>query len=75
MAILKHGANKMSVWKNNPELMARLTTAQNHEANINQDIMTFCAFYDTKEELERHVEHYEERAANYVAPKKRKRRA
>ena len=63
----------MSIWKNNPELMARLTTAQNHEANINQDIMTFCAFFDTVEELERHVKHYEERAANYVAPKRRRR--
>lgn len=63
----------MSVWKNNPELMARLTTAQNHEANINQDIMTFCAFFTTVEQLERHVEHYEERAANYVPLKKRRR--
>jgi len=65
----------MSVWKNNPELMARLGKAQNHPANINQDIMTFCAFFDTVEELERHVRCYEERAANYVAPKRRRRKA
>jgi len=65
----------MSVWKSNPELMARLGKAQNHPANINQDIMTFCAFFDTVEELENHVVHYEERAANYVAPKRRSRKA
>jgi hypothetical protein len=65
----------MSVWKSNPELMARLGKAQNHPANINQDIMTFCAFFDTVEELERHVVHYEDRAANYVAPKRRSRKA
>lgn len=53
--------------------MARLTTAQNHEANINQDIMTFCAFFTTIEQLQRHVEHYEQQAAEYVAPKKRRR--
>jgi hypothetical protein len=63
----------MSVWKSNPELMARLTSAQNHPANINQDIMTFCAFFNTVEQLQNHVEHYEERAANYVPPKKRRR--
>jgi len=65
----------MSVWKNNPELMARLGKAQNHPANINQDIMTFCAFFDTVEELESHVRCYEERAANYVAPKRRRHKA
>ena len=65
----------MSVWKNNPELMTRLAKAQNHEANITQDIMTFCAFFDTVEELERHVVCYERRAAEYVAPKRRRRKA
>ena len=65
----------MSIWKQNPDLMTRLAAAQNHEANINQDIMTFVAFFDTREELLQHVEHYEERAANYVAPTKRRRRA
>ena len=63
----------MSVWKQIPELMARLTSAQNHEANINQDIMTFCAFFTTVEQLERHVEHYEQQAAEYVSPKRRRR--
>lgn len=65
----------MSVWKQNPELMARLAKAQNHEANINQDIMTFCAFFETREQLVRHVECYEKRAAEYVAPKRRRRKA
>jgi len=63
------------MWKQNPDLMARLTSAQNHEANINQDIMTFVAFFNTREELLRHVERYEDRAANYVAPKRRRRAA
>jgi hypothetical protein len=63
----------MSTLKHNQDLMIRLVAAQNHEANINQDICTFCAFFDTREELKRHVEHYEERAANYVPPKKRRR--
>jgi hypothetical protein len=65
----------LSIWRQNPELMARLSDAQNHEANVNLDIMTFAGMCDTREELERHVLYYEARAANYVAPVKAKRRA
>lgn len=64
----------MAIWKNHPDLMERLYEAQNHEANINQDIVTFCAFFETRAELERHVLHYENRVLAFV-PKKRGRRA
>lgn len=50
-------------WKNHPDLMARLTTAQNHPKNIRQDIMTCVGFFDSEAELIRHVEFYEGRAA------------
>ena len=47
-------------WKQSPELMARLATAQNAlEAPI--DITTFAGFCDSEDELRRHVEHYESR--------------
>lgn len=49
----------MAIWNENKDLMDRLARAQNHPANINQDIMTFAGFCDTREELERHVERYE----------------
>jgi len=64
-----------TIWKQHPDLMARLGTAQNHPANINQDIMTWAAMCDTREELEAHVAWYEDRAARYVAPKRRQRKA
>jgi len=64
----------MSIWRQNTDLMSRLAVAQNHEANINQDITTFVAFFNTREELLRHVESYEQRAANYIAPQKRRRK-
>lgn len=38
----------------------RLSTAQNHMYNITQDIMTITAFFQTSEEVERHIERYEE---------------
>lgn len=44
------------------EQLNRLSKAQNHPANVNQDIMTFTAFFKTQEELERHIKHYEDRA-------------
>ena len=59
-------------WKNEPELMARLTTAQNHPANVNQDIMTYAGWCGSCEALEAHVIRYEEYAASYVAPKRRR---
>jgi hypothetical protein len=65
----------MSIWKANPDLMARLTKAQNDPANINQDIMTFAGFCDSREELMAHVVRYELKAAVYVAPKGKRRAA
>jgi len=55
--------------------MSRLADAQNHPANIGQDIMTWAAMCDTREELEAHVLHAEDRAVRYVAPKRRQRKA
>jgi len=53
----------MSTWRQNPDLMARLTAAQNAlERPI--DIMTFAGMCSTREELERHVVHYEGVVAN-----------
>jgi hypothetical protein len=60
--------------KHDSELMARLAVTQNHEANVNQDIMTFTVFFETREQLLSHVEYYEARAAAYVAPKRRRRK-
>jgi hypothetical protein len=60
----------MSIWKANPDLMARLAAAQNHPANIDQDIMTFAGFCDSREELLAHVVRYELKAAVYLAPKR-----
>ncbi len=65
----------MSTWKQNPELMTRLNAAQNHPANWNVDITTYAGYCQTREQLERHVAHYEERVAAYVAPKRRRRAA
>ena len=62
-------------WTQAPDLMARLTKAQNHPANDMIDIMTFAGMCESRAELERHLGHYEERAANYVAPKRRSRKA
>lgn len=42
------------------EQASRLSKAQNREINQRQDIMTFTAFMDTQEELERHIKFYEE---------------
>lgn len=42
--------------------MARLRSAQNEPANVNQDIMTIVGFFTSVEELERHVVRAEERA-------------
>ncbi|MGA0595165.1 hypothetical protein [Enterovirga sp. CN4-39] len=49
-------------WKTETDLMARLTRAQNHPANISQDIMTWAGFCDSRAELEAHVTRYEARA-------------
>ena len=48
-------------WKQSPELMARLNSAQNHPANSNVDITTYAGFCDSEADLARHVAHYEAR--------------
>ena len=62
-----------ATWKQNPDLMIRLQTAQNHPAFEHQDILTFAGMCDDRAELERHVVYCETRAANYVAPARRRR--
>ena len=59
-------------WRSEPTLMERLRTAQNHVANVNQDIVTFAGYCDSRDELERHVMFYETKAANWT-PKRRTR--
>lgn len=61
----------MSTWQTNPDLMTRLTQAQN-ALRTPIDIMTFAAFCDTREELERHVVRYEEQVAAQPAPRARR---
>lgn len=63
----------MSTWRDNPDLMDRLAEVQNHAANLRQDIMTFCAFFDTRAELLAHVERYEKKAADYRPPARSRR--
>lgn len=53
--------NKFS-WKDAPDLMDRLTSAQNSPAHENHDIMTFAGFMTSREELQAYVESNEERA-------------
>ena len=50
----------------------RLSKAQNSPANSMIDIMTFTAFLETNEELEKYITRYEKRAAEYQPKKKRK---
>ena len=53
-------------WTQAPDLMARLTTAQNAlRAPI--DIMTFAGMCDSRAELKRHVTRYEARVAEQVS--------
>ena len=62
-------------WKDAPELMARLSAAQNHPANVNIDIQTFAGLCENAAELLRHVERYEAKAASYIAPQRRRKAA
>jgi hypothetical protein len=55
-------SNAQFSWKDAPDLMARLTTAQNHRRNWNVDVMTFAGMCDSREQLQAHVEYYEKRA-------------
>ena len=49
-------------WKDSPELMARLRSAQNSSANQHIDILTFAGFCESEEQLARHVAFYEARS-------------
>ncbi len=42
--------------------MARLRRVQNDPANVDLDIMTIVGFFQSREELERHVARYELKA-------------
>ncbi len=50
-------------YRKEPELMDRLSAAQNADANQHIDIMTFAALCESRAELERHVSFYETQAA------------
>jgi hypothetical protein len=63
------------IWKTETDLMDRLRSAQNRPANINQDIVTWAGFCDSRAELEAHVVRHEQLAAEYVAPVRRRRAA
>ena len=52
-------ANAHWNWTQAPDLMDRLTAAQN-ALKAPVDIMTFTAFCESREELERHVVRYEQ---------------
>lgn len=49
-------------WRDNMDLIARLTAAQNSVALENVDVMTFAGMCDSRAELERHVVFCEIRA-------------
>jgi hypothetical protein len=61
-------------WRDVPDLMDRLTTAQNHAAFAHQDILTFAGFMDNRAGLERHVVKCEARAAEYKPTGRRRAR-
>jgi len=65
----------MFTWTQAPDLIERLTKAQNHPANETIDIMTWAGLCESRDELERHTAYYEGRASEYVAPKRRQRKA
>jgi len=52
-------------WKDAPDLMADLAKAQNHPANVDQDIMSFAGLCSSRDELALHVARYEIRAQNW----------
>lgn len=49
-------------WKQSPELMARLTKAQNN-LHTPIDILTFAGWCETEAALQSHVEYYEAQVA------------
>lgn len=52
----------MAIWKQNPDLMDRLTAAQN-ALRTPIDILSFAGMCDSRGELQRHVERYEAQVA------------
>ena len=65
-------------WRNEPDLMARLRTAQNQMPHVEcRDILTFAGLCSSVEELTRHVESCERQIAEWVppAPRRRQRKA
>ena len=62
-------------WRDAPDLMERLTKAQNRAAFSHQDILTFAGFFTERAELERHVIKCETRAAEYVPAGQRAQKA
>jgi len=64
-----------TIWRDCPDLMARLEEAQNSPALEHVDVMTFAAMCDTRDDLTRHVENCEQRVRFYVQPRKRRRAA
>lgn len=54
---------KRFTWQDAPDLMARLTNAQNR-LRTPIDIVSFAAFCESRAELERHVVRYEQQVAN-----------
>jgi len=59
-------------WRDTPDLIERLTEAQNSQALEHQDVMTWAGMCDSREELERHVVTCEGRVARWVAPVRRR---
>ncbi len=55
-------------WRQAPELMARLREAQNHPANVHQDVMTIVGFFSSTQELEQHVLRCERQAKGRYCP-------
>lgn len=43
-------------WRDAPDLMDRLVRCQNHPSNTTTDILTIAGFFDSREELQRHVD-------------------
>ncbi len=47
------------------EQVARLSKAQNNPYNVCADIMTITAFFETEEQLEKHIKHHENLAEKF----------
>ena len=56
---------KIPTWKANPDLMERLTKAQNNPVHEHIDVLSWAGMCDDRAELLRHVEYCESRAEEY----------